>query len=44
MNLNPLAVICWALFTIIGHLIGGITGAEIGLGIGLLLTLIGSFV
>ena len=44
MNLNPFAVVLWALCAIIGHLIGGITGAEIGLGIGLLLTLIGSSV
>lgn len=42
MSVNPTAIILWALCAIVGHLLGGITGAEIGLAIALGVSLAGS--
>jgi hypothetical protein len=44
MNLNPNAVVMWALFGVVGYLIGGtqacLIGVAAGLGISLLLSLL----
>ena len=39
MKINPTAFALWAFGALVGHLIGGITGAEIGLVIAIALTL-----
>ena len=43
MRINLVAIIFWALCALVGHLIGGITGAEIGLAIGFGISLAGSY-
>lgn len=43
MRVNPSAIALWAFGALVGHLIGGITGAEIGLVIAIALTLFAEF-